>query len=183
MERRLSILFLWTLLAFSVVHADDWVLKPEIRDSAFLFGNYRIVLTCDSTRNAAYPEYTLRLYANNKLLAAHEGIGFERLFASPDHRFFLGVSNSGLTRCAYVVFDREGRILARQLHDPKKIPYQEMSISLVRKWYDEGKPGVEFKAVGEILREIHINGADGGRISLPAASGTTPQPGDPPDRR
>jgi hypothetical protein len=166
MKRFLCCVLLWSLLEVAVANADDWVLKPEVNESSYVFGRTRIVLHYDSTQNSVLPRYTLRVYKDSELLAEHAGIGFDRLFASPSNDYFLGVSNRGLTTDAYVVFDDHGKLLIRQPHGSKEVHYCKMSISLVRIWYEENNPGVKFGLVGGVLREISINGCDGKRVSL-----------------
>jgi len=171
------------LLAVSSVKADEWALKPEVKELTFLFGRARIVLHYDSTQNIAYPKYTLKIYEDAELLTQHEGIGFERLFASSGNDYFLGVSNSGLINDAFVVFDRRGKVISREPHDSRDIYYCTMSISLVRMWYDESNPGVEFNVVDGRLVEVSIKACDGKRLSLLGRSEGTSQPGHPADHQ
>jgi len=166
MKRFLCYVLLWSLLEGPVANADDWVLKPEVKESTYVFGRARIVPHCDSIQNTVFPKYTLRVYRDSELLAEHAGIGFDRLFTAPSNDYFVGVSNSGLTNDAYVVFDYHGKLLIRQPHDSTEVNYCKMSISLVRVWYEESNPDVKFGLVGGVLREISINGCDGKRVSL-----------------
>ena len=71
-----------------------------------------------------------------KLAGKHDDIGFERVFASPENVYFLGVSNSGLIKQAFVIFDRRGRMLKRQPHDLRQVHYSAISKTLIRRWYD-----------------------------------------------
>ncbi len=96
---------LCSLLIPLIASADSWALKPEVKDTAYVFGDSRIVLHYDSTDNSSFPQYVLRVHLKNKLVGEHEGIGFEQVFASADNTFFLGVSNSGLIKQAFVIFD------------------------------------------------------------------------------
>ena len=114
------------LLACSLVRADSWALKPEIKDTEYVFGDTRIVLHYDSTGNDQYPEHTTRIHRKDKLLGEYDGIGFEKLFASPDNTYFLGLSNSGLVDPAYVVFDRDGKLVKMQPHDPRTVSYTHL---------------------------------------------------------
>jgi hypothetical protein len=62
MVKRFRWCVLLLLLVGASVNADEWVLKPEFKESAFVFGRSRIVLLYDSTQNRAFPKYTLRVY-------------------------------------------------------------------------------------------------------------------------
>jgi hypothetical protein len=92
-------LILWCTVAFS----DEWDLKPEIKNTEFIFGNSRIVLHYDSTNYVPIPEYTLLIFKNEKNIAIYKDLGFKQLFASADNKYFLGVSNSGLVKYAYII--------------------------------------------------------------------------------
>lgn len=154
------------LLVCATSHADSWALKAEVKDTEFVFGGTRIVLHYDSTKNRSFPDYRLDIYWKGKLVGRHEDIGFERVFASADHAYYLGVSNSGLIPDAYVVFDRNGRILKKQPHDPRKVPYSTVSKTLIRKWYDPEEPHPKFSVVEGKLQDVSINRCDGESVSL-----------------
>jgi hypothetical protein len=126
------------------------------------------VLHCDSTQNTAFPKYRLIIYKDGKMVSEHDGAGFEELFSSEDNKYFLGVSNSGLIRDAYIVFDNDGKILKREQQEEGggKIKYCNTSITVVRHWYDSKKPEVKFNTIFGKLWSVLINGCDGKRISL-----------------
>jgi len=154
------------LLACSSARADSWALTPEVKDTAFTFGDTRIVLHYDSTQNDQYPEHAVRIYLKDELVGQHHGIGFQKVFASPDNSYFLGLSNRGLVNPAYVVFDRHGGIHKTQPHDPKKVHYFEASKSLIRKWCDVDEPAPTFCVADGKLEDVRIRAFDGSRISL-----------------
>jgi hypothetical protein len=164
--KRLLTVYASILLVSSVALGDSWILKREVTDNEFKFDDTRVVLHYDSTQDRSFPKYTLRVHEKEKLVAEHDGIGFEKLFVSPDKGFFVGVSNRGLIKDAYVIFDRQGKIVKRQPHDPKKVHYKSMSVTLIRLWYDAEKPDVKFDVADGVLRNVTINGADGNRVSL-----------------
>jgi len=161
-----ALLFLCIVLTCSPTWADKWALKPEVKDTEFPFGDTRIVLHYDSTKDQRYPKYKLSVYRDGKLMAEHEDVGFTQIFAPPDNAFFLGVSNDGLIQDAYVIFDRDGRIIRQQPHDTKKVDYFEMSVTLVRKWYDRDDPNPRFTVVDGKLKDVRINACDGASVSL-----------------
>lgn len=154
------------ILSASIGYGDRWKLDPEVKDTEFSFGNTRIVLHYDSTNNQYFPEYTLKVYFKEELVGDLAGIGFEKVFASPENSYFLGVSNKGLIRQAYVIFNSKGNLLMMQEHDDIKIKYCEASITLYREWYDEENPNVEFEMVNGELIDVIINHCDGTRYSL-----------------
>jgi hypothetical protein len=153
------------VLATATARADKWSLAPEVKDTPFTFGDTRIVLHYDSTKNQFYPEHTLKVFRGEQLLKEHKGVGFEQVFASADNRYFLGVSNRGLVKPAWVVFDREGRIIRQQEHGAG-VRYCQMSVTLVRVWYDSKKPEPEFKVERGALKAVSVRSCDGKRITL-----------------
>ena len=159
-------LLVFSVLACSSVRADKWALRPEVKDTEFTFGDTRIVLHYDSTRNSQYPEHATRVYLKGRLVGQHENIGFQKVFASPDNVYFLGLSNRGLVNPAYVVFDRHGKLHKIQPHHPKKIHYFEASKTLIRKWCDINGPNPTFCVVDGKLQDVRIRAFDGSRISL-----------------
>ena len=109
------------------------------------------------------------------MLAEHPATGFPQVFADAESRFFLGVSNKGLTKTAWVVVDRDGRIIRSQAHG-KGPKYCQMSVTLVRTWYDEKQPGVQFKVEAGKLKEVKIRDCEGKSISLPLEEEPKPSP-------
>jgi hypothetical protein len=160
--------------------ADSWMLPPEVKETNYVFGSTEIILHYDSMGEPLYPKYTLTIKNKGKTASTHPDIGFQQLFASPDNAYFLGVSNSGLMEDAYVIFNAKGKIIKRQRHDPSKVSYQTMSISLVRRWYDAGNPGVKFAITNGMLRDVTIRAGDGKVVSLLAPAPTQPPPGSAP---
>lgn len=146
--------------------ADSWSLEPEVKDTEFVFGDTRVVLHYDSTKNDRYPEYRLNVYLEGKPVGEYEDVGFTQVFPSADNAFFRGVSNDGLIKDAYVIFDRGGRILKKQPHDLKKVNYFEISPTLRRKWYDKDNPNPRFSVVDGKLKDVRINACDGASVSL-----------------
>ena len=163
--KRLFFACFWLLATGSVAFGDKWKLDTEVKDTEYKFGDVRVVLHYDTTKDQYFPEYTLRVYQKDKLAAEQKGVGFEQVFASPDNSFFVGVSNRGLIKDAYVIFDRQGKILKRQPHDPEKVHYKSFSVTLVREWCDVKKPEAKFEVADGILRDVTINGADGERVA------------------
>ena len=159
---RYWIIIILLALNWTLSYADKWHFEPEKKDIQYDFGETTIILTYDTLENQNFPKYTLKILTDGKLMATHNGIGFEKLHASPDNRFFLGVSNRGTVKHAYVIFNSEGRLikLARHEIDFKPENYCEISISVVRKWYNEDHPNVRFKMVDDELYDVMIERCD-----------------------
>ena len=166
MGRRPFLRALFWLVTGSIACADSWCLKPEVKDTDYVFGDTHLVLHYDSTANSKYPSYSLKIKNKEKLVAQHDGIGFQRVFASDDNKYFVGVSNSGLMKHAYVVFDRDGKILKAQPHDLREVKYHEMSVTLTRRWCDLKNPDVKFEIADGVLRDVTIMDCRGKRVAL-----------------
>ena len=165
--KRYSVILVWLVLVSSSARADSWALSPEVKDTEFTFGETRIVLHYDSTDvKGGFPKYALSIHRKDKLVGKHEGVGFEKLFASDDNAYFLGLSNRGLIRQAYVIFDRDGRIVKVQSHDPRQVHYFTMSKTLIRRWCDIENPDVRFQVAEGKLKDVRIRVCDGSRTSL-----------------
>ncbi|MBS1142996.1 MAG: hypothetical protein H6R14_402 [Proteobacteria bacterium] len=131
------------LLSQSAI-ADSWQFDPVEKSKVETFGDLKIVQTTDARNNRQYPDFLLSVYFKDELLAKYKGVSFQKLFASPDNSSFVGLSNRGLPGTAIVVFDSKGNLLLEVKHGLAAFDYCDESVTLVRRWYDEDKPDVEF---------------------------------------
>jgi hypothetical protein len=150
-------------LASSVL-ADTYAAESWTRDYAF--GKTKIVLERDDTRKSPEPSHTLTISRDNEIIAKYQNVGFEQIFASEDKKYFVGLSNSGITLTAFVIFNSEGSLIREMKHEFMPIDiYSEMSVSIVRTWLAE-KPEVEFKMKDDRLVNVFVNGSKGKRYDL-----------------
>jgi hypothetical protein len=131
-------------LAQPIATADSWRFEPEEKQRVETFGATKVVLTTDARKDRQYPDFVLSIYAKDKLLAKYRGVAFQQIFASPDGSRFVGLSNQGLPGTAVVVFDNKGNLLLEVKHRFAAFDYCDESVTLIRKWYDEDKPDVQF---------------------------------------
>jgi hypothetical protein len=159
-------LLVWSAVA---ARADYFRWPAEVKETTNVFGKTSVVLHYDGTKTRPSPEYSLKIYQGGKLLAEHKDVGFTEVFADPENGYFLGVSNQGLVGTAWVLFDRDGKILKQQKHGDIKTPlkYCLMTITVVRQWYDEKQPEPQFKVEAGQLKEVSVRNCEGKRISLP----------------
>lgn len=166
------------LVAGALARADSWFSPAEVKETPYVFGETKVVLHYDGLKRRNFPEYTLKVYRGEKLLGEHEGVGFTEVFADKENRYFLGVSNEGLVGTAWVVFDRDGKIIRQKKYADASPPlkYCQRSITVVRQWYDEKQPEVEFKVEAGNLKEVSVRSCEGKRIALPLVvkAGATP---------
>jgi len=132
------------LSAAPSVTADSWSYPAKVSDKVFTFGDTKIVLTVDGTKDQKSPDFLFRVYENEQLRAQIHNVWFEQVFASPDRRLFLGLSNSGIPGTAAVLFDRHGSVSLLVNHGIAKFDYCEESVTVQRRWYDEANPRVDF---------------------------------------
>jgi hypothetical protein len=153
------------LLAPAPARADKWILPREVKHTTNTFGDLRLVLTSDSTTNQHYPKNHVTILSGDKVRAENVEASYDKVFADPAHRHFLGIANRGLMKDAWVLFDRDGRIIRRQPHGAA-VKYCRMSVTLIRVWCDEKDPAPEFTVENGALRQVTIRDCDGRRITL-----------------
>jgi len=157
------------LIASSAVQADSWAFKKEVKKFDRNFGDTTIVWKRDTTQNARFPKFSFQVFLKDKLQATHTDLGFSKLFSSPDHRFFLGVSNSGLTPNAFVIFDNEGKLLEMKKHRwSDDVHYCFETSTTVREWFDKENPDPKFTLnEAQKLERVSIRGCNGTIVRLP----------------
>jgi len=124
--------------------ADSWKYDPVEKSNVETYGDIKIIRTTDARKDRQYPDFLLSIYFKDELLAKYKGVAFQKLFASPDNSRFVGLSNHGLPGTAVVVFDDKGNLLLEAKHGLAAFDYCDESVTLVRRWYDEDKPDVQF---------------------------------------
>lgn len=155
--KRMALLCVLAIGMPALSHADSWAFEPKVTEKVYEFGESKIVLKVDATKDQQWPEHTLSIYLGDELMAQYKNVGFEQIFASPDNKYFLGVSNSGIPGTAFVIFDREGNLIREEKHNYMAMSiYTEISVTLVRTWYDSKNPGVEFVSDGDRLTKVLI---------------------------
>ncbi|HEV2296835.1 MAG TPA: hypothetical protein VGR35_23545 [Tepidisphaeraceae bacterium] len=134
---------------------------------SFEFGESKLVLEIDGTKSQHYPPHTLSVYVGDELLAKYKNVGFDKVYASKDNKFFVGVSNGGIPGTAFVVFDAEGNLLREEKHRflPRAL-YTSQSVTVIRVWYDRENPNVEFDVRDGRLLAVFIRGSNNQRYNL-----------------
>lgn len=123
--------------------ADTWSFKSSEREFKLLQG-IRVVVTTDASKSTQRPEFHLKIYEGQKLLAHYPGLAFEHIAGSPDGKFFVGLSNQGVPGTAAAVFTRNGSLRLLAIHGLAEFDYCEKTVTLFRRWYDEKNPNVRF---------------------------------------
>lgn len=160
-----------TLAAFSwftsFTFGDSWFFAPKKVTKNSKFGDSKIVLEIDGTKDQQFPPHTLSIYRHGELVAKYPNVGFDQIFASPDNRFFVGLSNSGIPGTAFVVFDANGNLLREEKHRflPAAI-YTRRSLTIDRTWFDSDNPEVEFDVHEGHLRGIDVRGSGKRKFGL-----------------
>jgi hypothetical protein len=151
----------------ATVQADSWSFPKKLIKKEFEFGDTKLVLEIDGTKNQGYPPHTLSIYSGDELVAKCQNIGFEKIYASDDNKFFVGVSNSGIPGTAFVIFDADGKLLREEKHRflPREL-YTARSITLVRAWFDEENPDVKFEVSEGRLSAVFIRGSNKQKYNL-----------------
>lgn len=161
--------FLIVTLLFGVrVYGDSWSFEKRSTDKTYQYGNTKIVMTRDATKDQKYPDYILQIYYMNELSAQYRNVAFEHLFASPDNNTFIGLSNSGLPGTAVVFFGKEGELRLEIKHNIGHFEYCEESSTVHRVWYDAEKPDVKFvmNKTNDVVENITLRDCNGKTVSL-----------------
>lgn len=150
--------------------ADDWMYRPERTEKSFEFGRLRINSSIDARENQHHPEFVVEVKNGRKIIGLFPNVHFESLHPSPDHEYFLGLSNSGIPGTAFVLFDARGHLIWETKHNHEQFSYCRMSVSLTREWVAVEGQKVEFLiADAGYLQDVTVVHCSGSRISLSAA--------------
>lgn len=147
--------------------ADKWSYPAEVAKETFEFGKSKFILEVDGKRDQYLPPHTLSIYLNDELVARYRNIGFAKVYASEGNRYFVGLSNRGIPGTAFVIFDAEGNLIREEKH--RFLPpgvHTSMSVTLVREWFNDKEPAVEFKMDGDRLTAVFVQGSNGQRYDL-----------------
>jgi hypothetical protein len=150
-----------------VALADSWFFPKELTREEYIFGGSKFVLEIDGTKDWGWPPHTLSIYRGDELLAKYRNVGFKKVYASKDNRFFVGVSNHGVPGTAFVVFDAEGNLLREEKH--RFLPpglYTKQSLVIWQHWYDEKNPEVQFDVTDGRLVRVFIRGSNQQKYDL-----------------
>lgn len=109
------------------------------------FGAIKIIQSYNSIRDPMSPEFKVRVFKNGQLLLQLNDAYYENFFAAPNQLLFVGLSNSGWPGTAVIVFDDRGRILLLADHGASQFTYCEETSTLLKRWYDDDKPEVQFR--------------------------------------
>src|ERR671913_2621947 len=140
-----SIIAVTLLLCLGSLSVADSVEYPRtLTNRPFEFGKSKVVVTVDGRQRDRYPAHTLTIYYDGSVVAKYPNVGFEQIHASQDHRYFVGLSNTGLPGTAFVVFDAQGNLLREEKHRfMPPLMYTVRSAGLIAEvWFDDKKPDV-----------------------------------------
>ena len=155
-------------LAVPNLLGDSWVFEEGFREESFRCGEIEIVRVVDATEDQSWPHFWIEVRGNDGLVGTLDNLSFDDLAMSADCNLFLGLSNSGIPRSAVVLFTAKGELLEVIEHPREmELPYCEVSTTLVRTWYDQDDPAVEFEyAAGGELEQITVTDCSGERFPL-----------------
>ena len=147
--------------------ADSWLFPATLTEKAFAFGKTKVVLEVDGREDQSFPPHAVSIYVDGALRAKYRGVGFEQVHPSADKKYFVGLSNGGIPGTAFVVFDAAGNLIREQKHDfmPDAV-YTSRSVTVIREWFDDERPGVEFNAANGRLVGVIVRGSNGKRYDL-----------------
>jgi hypothetical protein len=150
--------------------ADQWRYEKERKVETFEFGEVKIELVRDTTKNEQYPDFTLSIAKSGVLEAKYRGVAFDTIYPSKDNSLFIGFRNHGLPGTALVIFGPEGQLSRELKHGDFRPDYCDESVTLSKVWVSDD-PKVEFtyEKIGEdyeFIREISFIDCHGNRVPL-----------------
>lgn len=142
-------IFATLILAPALSKADSIRYSKEPIRNYLHFGEYRILSAYDPpARDKPFdPIFRVEVIKGSKILGSHPDIYAADYFGSPDHQYFVGLSNSGgRPDTAIVIMNNKGKLLYNLKHSSAENPlsYCQKSISVLKLWYDYRNPKAEF---------------------------------------
>lgn len=113
--------------------ADQWSFPAEVKKESFALGDLVIERVVDTTMNSRHPSYQIKVYREGKELANYRNLTFDFIQPLDRGNFIFAGTNSGLSRFAYFVLDKDGGLLLAKVHSDS-IPYCKITPSLIREW-------------------------------------------------
>lgn len=166
---RLKLLLSIGLLLLSpFAWADSWSFPAKLKRVEHAFGEIRVVEIVDSRKNQQYPDFSVEVWRGRTLLAKYPGMGFQKIFAAPDNSLIVGISNRGLPWTAAFILRGDGKLLLEAKHGLVAFAYCDFSVTVVREWFDEENPAVEFvkDETSGSYNAIRLRTCDGRQVDL-----------------
>ncbi|MFL0805249.1 MAG: hypothetical protein K6L81_16165 [Agarilytica sp.] len=150
--------------------SDQWRYDKERIIQEYKFGDVKIELIRDTTKNEQYPDFILTIEKSGVLEAKYRGVAFDTIYPSKDNSLFIGFRNHGLPGTALIIFGPEGNLSRELKHSDFQPDYCKESVTLSKVWVSED-PKVEFTydkigADYEYIKEITFLDCHGKRVSL-----------------
>jgi hypothetical protein len=150
--------------------ADTWRFPAILEETAYDFGQNKVIKIVDARQNTSYPDFLVKVVGPaGELLALYRDVSFEAFAVSEDGQVFVGISNRGLPQTAFFALGGKGALLFESKHHLSRLHYCDESVTLVRRWYDQDNPDVRFAYSGndnQWLSSITLNGCSGERLDL-----------------
>ena len=156
----MRVLFTVILFSSQATFADQWSFPATIESQTFDIGDLVIERIVDSRENQLYPLFEVRVSRDESELARYRNLTFSHLQLFGDGKLIFAGTNSGLSRFAYFILDKDGGLVSTHAHS-EDIPYCDYSVTLIRRWLpDEVQIEEEYKEVAAGSEAFkYLNGA------------------------
>lgn len=167
MIRKLAFLIVFVFITNGSVLADKWSYPKKRSEYVHEFGTTKVVRIIDATENQQYPEFSIDILTNEKLVGRYRFVTFDHIFASKDNALFVGLSNSGLPGTAIIVFDSRGSLRLEIKHSLGHFDYCAKSVTVAREWYNHQDPEFtfEYEENGNV-KDMTLRLCNGNKASL-----------------
>lgn len=112
----------------------------DLSVTKFEFDGITIERTIDERKDQYSPDYKVKVYRKDKELASYKNFTFDYIQAFDNGNYIFAGSNSGLSRFAYFVINKNGGLVMAQAHSESILPYCNKGIFShipPRKWLPE----------------------------------------------
>ena len=165
--RRIAMTFALMLPITSM--ADTWSFEAKEARTVETFGSTKIVKIVDGRTDQRSPDFVVEVWNGDELKARYRGVSYDKLFASPDKSVFVGLSNTGLPGTAVVIFDKNGNLRLEAKHGMAIFDYCSVSATLLRQWFDDENPQVDFipaDKINDVFEMVRVKSCKGEMIGV-----------------
>jgi hypothetical protein len=168
MKNLLKLIFL--LLISENCFSDFYIPPNEHRETSYKFKDTEIIKIYDGTKS---PEYRVKVLYKGVEQTNIKNLTFDEIRSFYDERYFLAVSNSGISQMAYFILRADGSLIKAVEHSDK-FKYCQSSITILRRWVDTENMEIylDFKKVNhrgktlDWLTKVYVKACDGSKYEV-----------------
>ena len=118
---RFIVLIIVFLPSISMAHISSS--SGELSITKFEFNGITVERTIDESKSQYSPNYAVKVFREDKELAIYKNFTFDYILAFDNGNYIFAGSNSGLSRFAYFVINKNGGLVMAQVHSESILAY------------------------------------------------------------